>query len=89
LEPNVKCLPTYPSEARRKGVEGDVIIKITFQNCEQVKYEIEKDIGYGCGESVIKALKSQNNLKRKYGIKPNNSDCNKIERETVSFKLAE
>ena len=47
----------YPDMARRKGIQGTVKIKTTFDSeCNIVKREIIKSIGYGCDEEALRAL---------------------------------
>lgn len=57
----------YPVEARKKGIEGTVKIKVIFdQECNIVKKEVVKSIGYGCDEEAIEALKHlEEKLKKK------------------------
>lgn len=49
----------YPSEARRDGVEGKVIIKVFVDEAGSVRRaEIVKGIGSGCDEAAIAAVMS-------------------------------
>ena len=61
----------YPAEARRKGIQGTVEIKVTFDSeCVIVKWEIVKSIGYGCDEEALTALKnSEQRIKNVKGQK--------------------
>jgi len=84
LDSIVKFTFGYPTQARRNLIEGTVTIKISYVNCEPTDYEIIKDIGYGCGDSVIKALKEFKALQKKYGVVLQN--CDKAD-ETKDFKF--
>ena len=61
----------YPAEARRKGIQGTVEIKVTFDaECVIVKREIVKSVGYGCDEEALTALKnSEQRIKKVKGGK--------------------
>ncbi|MBL0743888.1 toxin-antitoxin system YwqK family antitoxin [Chryseolinea lacunae] len=86
LPPIVKVKIEYPPKARQNKAEGTVTIKVIYENCEPVAYEIMKDIGYGCGEAVVKALKTQRELERKYGIP--SKKCGMMEERTdFPFRL--
>jgi len=48
----------YPHEARSNGIEGKTIISfIVDENGSMFNAKIEKDIGHGCGEAALKAVK--------------------------------
>ena len=74
----------YPAEARRKGVEGPVKIRIFYENCEPVRFEILEDIGSGCANGVIESIKEKRRLEKKYGIKSTKCD---IEDEIVAVQF--
>ena len=61
----------YPAEARRKGIQGTVEIKVTFDSeCAIVKREIVRSVGYGCDEEALTALKnSEQRIKKVRGQK--------------------
>lgn len=61
----------YPAEARRKGIQGTVEIKVTFDaECVIVKREIVKSVGYGCDEEALTALKNlEQRIKKVKGTK--------------------
>lgn len=84
LEPVVPFKFDYPTEARKNSIEGTVKVKVSFKNCEPTTYEIIEDIGYGCGDSVIKALREKRELEKKYGVASTN--CDKLQ-DTLSFKF--
>ena len=47
----------YPPDARRKGIQGTVKIKATFDSqCNIVKREVVKSLGFGCDEEALIAL---------------------------------
>lgn len=49
----------YPREAIRRGVEGRVFIQfIVDEQGNAVNPEIMRDIGAGCGEAAIRAIKN-------------------------------
>lgn len=49
---------SYPSEARSQGIEGRVFIKfVVDENGNVQNPEIMRDIGGGCGDAAIKAIK--------------------------------
>ena len=49
----------YPEQARKAGVEGKVFSSFCIERDGSVSnIEILKDIGYGCGDAVVKMLKS-------------------------------
>lgn len=53
----------YPSEARKKGIEGKVMAQfVVGKNGEIYDIEIVKDIGHGCGAEVIRVLRSMNDM---------------------------
>jgi hypothetical protein len=84
----VKVQWRYPSEARRNHVAGMVKIKVIYENCLAIDYEIIEDIGYGCGDVVIESLKEKQFLERKYGVEISKSNCDKKEEVLeVRFKL--
>ena len=58
----------YPSEARKNNIEGLVRVKITYDSCRAIDYQILNDIGYGCGKAVVEVLKEKQNLEQKYGV---------------------
>lgn len=68
LTPIIYSGRKYPVAARRSGIEGTVTIKVTYLNCEPIRYDIIKDIGYGCGNAAIESLKEKRQLEKKYGI---------------------
>ena len=48
----------YPDEARRQGIEGKVYIQFVVNvEGELTEFEINQDIGAGCGEAAIEAIK--------------------------------
>lgn len=48
----------YPDSARVAGVEGKVFVLFVVEKDGTVRnFKILRDIGYGCGESVVEALK--------------------------------
>jgi hypothetical protein len=76
----------YPAQARKNKIEGAVKIKITYENCEPIDYQIVADLGYGCGNAVIESLKEKRMLEKKYGA--TSSRCDKTEEiMDVQFKL--
>jgi hypothetical protein len=76
----------YPAQARKNRIEGPVKVKIKYDNCEPVAYEIVEDLGYGCGNAVIESLKEKRMLEKKYGVV--SSKCDQIEEIiVVQFKL--
>jgi hypothetical protein len=88
LPAQVKVRWKYPAQARKNRIEGPVKVKIKYDNCEPVAYEIVQDLGYGCGDAVIESLKEKRRLETKYGIA--SSDCDKMEDLIdVKFKLDE
>lgn len=66
----------YPAEARRKGIQGTVEIKVTFDSeCMIVKREIVKSVGYGCDEEALTALRnSEQRIKKIKGQKCNDGE---------------
>jgi hypothetical protein len=80
----VKVRWKYPAQARKNRIEGPVRIKITYNNCEPIDYEIMADLGYGCGEAVIQSLKEKQLLEKKYGI--NSGKCDTTE-ETIDVQF--
>lgn len=49
----------YPEEAIKNNIEGKVILKVSIDtNGKPIQIEMEKGIGFGCDEAVIKAIKS-------------------------------
>ena len=88
LPPIVKPRFIYPEKARAAKAEGLVSVKIIIRNCTVSKYLILKDIGYGTGEAMVKALKEAEQLKSKYGI--NAVDCTRQDEIiTNRFKLGD
>jgi hypothetical protein len=82
----VKVRWKYPAQARKNRIEGLVKVKIRYDNCEPIAYEIVEDLGYGCGDAVIESLKEKWILQNKYGIV--SSKCDQIEEIIdVQFKL--
>ena len=57
----------YPAEARRKRIQGTVKVKVTFDaQCNIVKREVVKSLGYGCDEEALTALTNiEQRIKRK------------------------
>jgi len=50
-------LGTYPKEARRKGIEGKIIISFTVhEDGRMTDAKVEQGIGYGCDEVAVEAL---------------------------------
>lgn len=48
----------YPKKARRKGIEGMVIVQFTVDKEGNVTDpKVLRDIGYGCGEAALKVVK--------------------------------
>lgn len=62
----VKVMWKYPSAARRNLIEGIVKVKVTYDSCLANDYQIVSDIGYGCGDAVVDALKEKQKLESKY-----------------------
>lgn len=83
LEPVIRVVPGYPAQARRNGIEGTVKVKVNYVDCEIASLILVEDIGYGCGDAVMTALKEKTELEKKYGVKKN---CVGGE-ETLSFKF--
>jgi TonB family protein len=67
----LSCKMKYPPEARRKGIQGTVEIRVTFDSeCAIVKREIVKSVGSGCDEEAMTALKnSEERIRRLKGTK--------------------
>jgi len=85
LEPIVEVCPGYPSQAIKNMIEGSVTVKVDYDNCEPIVYRIINDIGYGCGDAVIEALKVKRELEKRYGVRSHN--CDKRE-ELLDFKFS-
>jgi hypothetical protein len=86
LSAQVKVMWKYPAQARKNRIEGPVKVKIKYDNCEPIAYEIVEDLGYGCGDAVIESLKEKRTLEKKYGVA--SGECDKIEEIIdVEFKL--
>jgi hypothetical protein len=86
LPAQVKVRWRYPSEARKNRIEGPVRIKVTYDNCEPIDYQIVTDLGYGCGQAVVESLKEKRMLEKKYVVI--DSKCDKKEEiADVQFKL--
>ena len=48
--------PVYTDEARRLGIEGDVLVNVVFLATGQVKIQsVEKGLGHGLDQSAIRA----------------------------------
>ena len=76
----------YPSEARRLGLEGTVIIRyVVNENGTMSDYKIIKDIGGNCGQSIINAMK-KNETRWLPGIY-NGIEVKTILYQEVVFKL--
>lgn len=75
----------YPPLARDIELEGVVVVSFVVNKEGDVQdIKIVKDIGMGCGEEVVKALKT---LKKFYPGKQNGRPVNVIYRLPVKFKL--
>jgi protein TonB len=49
--------PTYPLEAKRENIEGEVILRVDISATGQMKnIEVAKGIGHGCDEAAMAAL---------------------------------
>ncbi len=49
-------LLSYPKEARKRGVQGSVVVRFSLEQGIVTKVEFLKDIGGGCGEMVRRAI---------------------------------
>ncbi len=48
----------YPKEAHRKGIEGKVFARFIVEKDGSISnIELLTDIGYGCGEEVVRVIK--------------------------------
>ena len=75
----------YPALARENEIEGTVVVSfIVTKNGEIENIEIMRDIGAGCGESVLKAMKK---LGKFYPGKHNGRPVSVIYRLPVKFTL--
>jgi TonB family protein len=71
----------YPAEARKNGIQGTVKVKVTFDHeCNIIKREITKSLGYGCDEEALVVLK---NMEGK--IKEERTKCEDGEEVTLPF----
>jgi hypothetical protein len=78
----------YPAQARKNGIEGPVKVKIRYDSCEPIDYQVIEDLGYGCGDAVIESLKEKRLLEQKYGIKIKSGKCDKTDEIiVVQFRL--
>ena len=50
---------TYPKKARKKGLEGTVVVRFTVDIDGSLQYvECVRDIGLGCGDEAVRVVKS-------------------------------
>ena len=48
----------YPDQALKNDIQGKVIVKFVIEKDGTISnFEILKDVGYGCGEEIIRVLK--------------------------------
>ena len=67
-----ECKLKYPSKARKKGIQGTVEIRVTFDSkCTIKGYKVIKSLGYGCDEAAIECLINAQEKIRK----EKNSEC--------------
>ena len=60
----------YPQQARMNGTEGRVILGYVFtKECEAKEMYLFKDIGDGCGQALINAIKEVFRKLRELGCK--------------------
>ena len=75
----------YPSYAREIGVEGTVVVSFVVAKDGSIqKIKIMRDIGAGCGDAVLKAMKK---LGKFYPGKHNGRPVSVIYKLPVKFKL--
>ncbi len=78
----------YPAEARKKRIEGRVILRFTvtkYGNIENV--EVLSDIGGGCGEEAKRVIESMNNLTQKWTPGRQGRNVNVCYTLPIVFKL--
>jgi len=74
----------YPVKAKRKGIQGTVKIKVTFDStCNIIKRVIVKSVGYGCDEEALTAL---TNIERRIK-RENNGKCKNGEEIIYPFQF--
>lgn len=77
---NTNCDVIYPSEARRKQIEGTLFIKINLTADCGFNYEIINELGYGIEDQVIDKLeRAKENLQT-------SRDCQTLE-VTIPMKF--
>ena len=58
LKDFIKHNLTYPEEAKKKGIEGDVIVKFKVESNGNISsLKVINGIGYGCDEEAIRIVK--------------------------------
>ena len=73
-----KIEPKYPSEAKRAGKEGKVVLEATIDvegKAKDIKIKEDK-VGFGCAEAAVEALKASRFTPAKRGV------------ESVPFRIA-
>lgn len=57
----------YPDEARKGGIEGTVVAQFVVDEKGSIlDAKVIRDIGYGCGEEVLKIVNSMNDMEEKW-----------------------
>ncbi|MAZ58298.1 MAG: hypothetical protein CMP56_02670 [Flavobacteriales bacterium] len=72
LKDFIKNNLTYPNEAKKQGIQGDVIVKFKVESNGNVSSpKIINGIGYGCDEEairIVKKLKYPKSINRKIRV---------------------
>jgi TonB family protein len=85
LETKISVPLRYPSEARNRGIEGKVRLRLVQDDdCNIQLLEIVEGPGYGCNEEAIRCVKRLVELTQKYDP----GKCNQLDRTlTFHFQL--
>lgn len=81
----------YPLEARQNGNEGQVVVAFVVEKDSTISsFEILRDIGGGCGQSVVNVLSAMNDAQLKWLPGRNKGEVVRVRQVLpVKFKLEE